>query len=373
MKTYHYYFFLFFIFLACEPVPETHPVDISATKETVHLYINLEKLAEDSIMFGHQDDLAYGVGWQYEEGRSDVLETAGSLPAVFGWDIGAIGLGDDKNLDGIPFEKMRSFMIDVFEKGGMNTVSWHTYNPVTKKDSWADTEKPNPTVSQIIPGGEHHDKYEEMLDRAAAFFQALKTVEGKYVPVVFRPFHENNGNWFWWGAKHSTPQDYKRLFQFTVDYFRNEKNIHHVLYAYSPDRQFETEQEYLERYPGDRYVDIIGTDNYWDFTPNGEGIEAVSQKLEIISTIAEKKSKVAAFTESGLEAIPDSTWWTGRLYPAMTNPDYHIDIAWVLVWRNFSTEHHYAPYPGHPSEEDFRKFKEKEEILFLDEMNDLYK
>jgi mannan endo-1,4-beta-mannosidase len=146
-----------------------------------------------------------------------------------------------------------------------------------------------------------------------------------------------------------------------------------VLYAYSPDRQFETEQEYLERYPGDRYVDIIGTDNYWDFTPNGEGIEAVSQKLEIISTIAEKKSKVAAFTESGLEAIPDSTWWTGRLYPAMTNPDYHIDIAWVLVWRNFSTEHHYAPYPGHPSEEDFRKFKEKEEILFLDEMNDLYK
>lgn len=349
------------------------PADHKATTETKNLLKNLKKRAPNHTLFGHQDDLAYGVGWQYEEGRSDVLETSGSLPAVFGWDIGAIGLGKKQNLDGVPFEKMKEYMIQVLEKGGMNTVSWHTYNPITKEDSWAGTELSNPTVSQIIPGGEYHQAYVGMLEKVAGFFLSLTNSEGVPVPVVFRPFHENNGSWFWWGAKHCTPVEYQELFQFTVDYLRNVKKVHNLLYAYSPDRQFEDEEDYLERYPGDRFVDIIGTDNYWDFREDGEGLEAVSKKLEIVTLLAEKKSKVAAFTETGLESVPDSAWWTGKLLPAITNPDYKINITWVLVWRNFSESHHYAPYPGHPSVADFQAFKKSDEMIFLDELHGLYK
>ncbi len=365
--------FLVLFLLTCKPVSRMTPVDDDATTETKNLYENLSAMAPDKTMFGHQDDLAYGVGWQYEVGRSDVLETAGSLPAVFGWDIGAIGLGKDKNLDSVPFHIMRDFIIDAFEKGGLNTVSWHTFNPVTGKDSWADTQEPNPTVSNIISDGEQQEMYIEMLDRVADFFLSLKSPDGTPVPVVFRPFHENNGDWFWWGDRHCTPLEYRQLFQFTVDYLRNIKNVHNLLYAYSPDRQFQNEEEYLERYPGDRYVDIIGTDNYWDFRPEGDGIMAISRKLEIVSRLANKKLKVAAFTETGLESVPDSTWWTGRLLPAISNPDNEIEIAWVLVWRNFDKEHHYAPYEGHPSADDFKAFREMEEILFLDDIDGLYK
>ncbi len=363
--------FILFFFVTCKPVNYINPADHNATTETKNLYANLKEMAPNHTMFGHQDDLAYGVGWQYEEGRSDVLETAGSLPAVFGWDIGAIGLGHEKNLDDVPFEKMKEYMIKVFEKGGMNTVSWHTFNPLTEKDSWADTEEPNPTVSNIISDGDQQKKYVEMLDRVADFFLSLKTPGGTCVPVVFRPFHENNGDWFWWGAKHCTPLEYQQLFQFTVDYLRNVKKVHNLLYAYSPDRQFQDEEDYLERYPGDRYIDIIGIDNYWDFRPEGDGINAISRKLEIVTRLANKKLKVAAFTETGLESVPDSTWWTERLLSAITNPEYQIEIAWVLVWRNFSESHHYAPYGGHTSVADFREFKASEEMLFLDEVKKL--
>src|SRR5690606_29483666 len=63
-------------------------VDPDATAETRALFVNLRMLAPDHVLFGHQDDLAYGVTWKREDGRSDVKETAGSFPAVYGWEIG---------------------------------------------------------------------------------------------------------------------------------------------------------------------------------------------------------------------------------------------------------------------------------------------
>lgn len=84
------------------------PSDKDATKETVNLYNNLKKLAEKGFMFGHQDDLAYGVEWKYKEGRSDVKEVAGDYPAVYGWDLGGIERqSNELNIDGIPFRKMK--------------------------------------------------------------------------------------------------------------------------------------------------------------------------------------------------------------------------------------------------------------------------
>ena len=62
-------------------------VDTTATKETVLLYRNLKKLADNKIIFGHHDDTAYGVGWEGEEGRSDVKSVVKSYPGVYGWDF----------------------------------------------------------------------------------------------------------------------------------------------------------------------------------------------------------------------------------------------------------------------------------------------
>ncbi|MFW6369777.1 MAG: glycoside hydrolase family 26 protein [Bacteroidota bacterium] len=373
MKKYGSFLIVLITFLSCTPNPsKLHTIDELAYPNVSALLNNMHELSKEGVMFGHQDDLAYGVGWSYEPGRSDVAEVTGSLPAVFGWDIGALGLGVEENLDGVPFSKMKEFMIDVYEKGGINTVSWHTYNPITKEDSWADTKEPNPTVSKILPGAEHHAAYVNMLDKVADFFLDLKVGDMEYVPVIFRPFHENNGGWFWWGDIHCTPEDYKMLFQFTVEYLRDKKNVHNLLYSYSPDRGFDTAEEYLERYPGNDYVDIIGNDNYWDFNPNGGGLKAVSKKLEIISNLAKENNKVAAMTETGFESITDTSWYTQRLYKAITDTAFDIRISYVLVWRNFNEKHHYAPYPGHPAAEDFKVFKAKEDIFFLDEIPEMY-
>ena len=63
-------------------------VDQDATAETRALYHNLLKFQDDAIMFGHQDDLAYGIGWWADDFRSDVHDVCGKFPAVFGWDAG---------------------------------------------------------------------------------------------------------------------------------------------------------------------------------------------------------------------------------------------------------------------------------------------
>lgn len=97
-----------FIFLiSCKANAQKElPADKGATKETVNLYNNLKKLADKGFMFGHQDDLAYGVEWKYKEGRSDILEVAGDYPAVYGWDLGGLERNNsDVNLDGVPFKK----------------------------------------------------------------------------------------------------------------------------------------------------------------------------------------------------------------------------------------------------------------------------
>src|SRR5665647_2432709 len=109
------------------------PSDKKATKETINLYHNLKKLLNKGIMFGHQDDLAYGVGWKYIPGKSDVKEVTGDYPAVYGFELGRIELDHPVNIDSVPFDKMRGYIKTVYARGGVITLSWHLDNPLTGK------------------------------------------------------------------------------------------------------------------------------------------------------------------------------------------------------------------------------------------------
>ncbi len=174
----------------------TKPADPKATPETVKLYENLKELSKKGIMFGHQDDLAYGIGWIYEEGRSDVKDVCGDYPAVYGWELGHIELGDPYSLDSVHFDKIRHWIKLVYSRGGVNTISWHLNNPLTGGDAWDVSSKK--VVKSILPGGEKHELFKQYLDRLAAFMLSLKTDDGTYIPILFRPFHEHTGSWFWW-------------------------------------------------------------------------------------------------------------------------------------------------------------------------------
>lgn len=327
---------------------------------------NLKAARGKVTLFGHQDALAYGIGWKYTDGESDTKRTAGDFPAIFGWELGGIELGREVNLDSVPFDKMREFVIWVHKNGGVNTFSWHAFSAVDEtKTAWATDEV---VVKHILPGGAHHDVFKGHLDKLAEFFATLKTPEGELIPFIFRPWHEMDGSWFWWGAQLCSPEEYQQLFRFTIEYL-HEKGITNFLTAYSPDRNFSTEEEYLTWYPGDDIVDILGVDNYWDLQPSesDEGLKNAIMKLEIVVKYANKTGKVAAFTETGSDRILDPVWFTQKLAAALNASELTRQIVYVLVWRNHDLNHFYVPYPAHPAADDFRAFVGQEHILLLEE------
>jgi len=340
------------------------------TPETQNLLKNLKVISGKGFMFGHQDDPLYGIGWEGDDGRSDVKSVVGDYPAVMGFDLGRIELGNEKNIDNVSFEKIRQEIIRQYQRGGMITMSWHMNNPLTNGDAW-DVKKGENAVASVLPDGQNHDKFLHWLQRAADFFNSLKTEDGTKIPIVFRPWHEHTGSWFWWGKDLCSPEEYQQLWKMTVD-FMQEKGVNNLLYAYSPDIQGPG-QIYMERYPGDEYVDILGLDGY--HRDNETGIESFQNSLNTILSFmtdeGKKRNKPIALTETGLEAIPIANWWTGVLLPIVGK----YPISYVMVWRNARERenHYYAPYPGQKSAADFIKFYHYPKTFFCKDIPNLYK
>lgn len=335
------------------------PGDKAATRETRMLYGNMYKLVQTKVIFGHQDDLAYGVGWAYEKGRSDIKSVTGAYPGVYGWELGHLELDSARNLDGVPFKNIISYVKEVYSRGGINEFSWHFDDPVTGKTAWS---TPTTTVKQIIPGGDHHAAFIKYLDKFAVFVNQLKGPKGELIPVIFRPLHEHTGGWFWWGNKECTPEEFTTLWKFTVDYLRNTKKLHNLLIGYSA-ADYKTEADYLERYPGDAYVDIVGFDAY-------QGKDAdyfkkdLDNRYQILEKVAAEHHKIPALTEAGYQGIPEPEWWTQVLLPAISK----YKTAYVLTWRNWKTEHYFAPFPGQVSAADFKNFYADPKIIFQDKL-----
>ncbi len=165
----------------------------ASRQPAISLINRLSAIQKQGVMVGHQDDPVYGCSWKWDEGRSDVKEVCGDYPAVMGFDLGHLELGHDKNLDGVPFDRMRKEIVAQHQRGGIVTLSWHPDNPATGKSAW-DFE--GDAVTKILPGGELHAKFDTWLGLVARFLNSLKTADGKKVPVIFRPWHGMSGGWF---------------------------------------------------------------------------------------------------------------------------------------------------------------------------------
>ncbi len=346
------------------------PIDKEATKATKALYYNLLDLSGKQVLFGQEDALAYGVEWKtWHKSRSDVKDVCGMHPALVGWEMSKLGQGE-YNIDSVHFQHMKGWMKEIYKMGGVNTLSWHMDNFVTKGDSWDVGEK---VVKTILPGGRNHEVYKEKLDLFAEYVKSLKVgfLFRKQIPIIFRPFHEHTGSWFWWGRSHCTAEEYKTLWRFTVDYLREEKQLHNILYCYSTD-VFQDEADYLEFYPGDEYVDILGMDDYHDLSIKGKSEDLV-RRLRMLVQMAEAKGKVPAFSETGQEAIPEENWWTERLLEPIKSDEIASRIAYMMVWRNARKDHHYGPYPNHQSATDFKTFSQDQWLILEGRIPDLYR
>lgn len=372
MKRFLFICLALMVIAGCKFDPSKYPlheglVDGDATAQTKALFNNLKAISVsgDKILIGHHETTAYGVGWWDDpeaEETSDIKKVCGSFPAVYGWD--AEGVTGETNIDGVSFARMRELIANSYTRGGINTFSWHLHNIPDGGTAW-DTKA---DINRILPGGDRHETYTAELDALADYFLNLKGSNGEPIPIIFRPFHENNGTWFWWGSASCTPDEFKALWRFTVSYLRDTRHVHNLLYAYSPDR-FLGYDGYLKRYPGNEWVDIMGHDNYGDFTCGSSlgGLARLSRLVEM----AEAFGKVPALTETGSEGVPLSSWWRLFLNPIKMCMKQG-NIAYVLFWRNANESHHYAPYPGDKSEEDFIKFYNDPVTIFENDLPDMY-
>ena len=330
---------------------------------------HLEALVDEGkIMFGHQDDYMYGHSWKLADDASeyilsDTYATCGKYPAVYGMDLGGIELDSPTNLDNNLFDHMRAAAVAHHERGGVITFSWHPRNPLTEGNAWDISS--DQVVASILPGGERHELFMTWLSKAADFMQSIKTSDGQQIPLIFRPWHEHTGSWFWWGRNLCTTEQYKALWQMTYDYMTTERGMTNLVWAYSPGAgELSSVDVCAERYPGDEIVDIVGFDCY-QYADNQTYVRDMKNALEIISTFAEEHDKIIAVTETGYEGVKDSKWWTEVLYTAVK--DY--PVSYVLTWRNacddYMQHHFYGPYPEHDSAEDFKTFADLDQMMFL--------
>ena len=349
--------------------------DTNATPETTFLFGNLKKMSrQGKTLVGQQDPHVTYTGRKDE---TDIKWTTGKELAVFGSDFMHITHAANTNESGW-FHYEEGQIIQraqkAYDAGMVNVFCWHLCDPFLER-SFNVRDLPDNVRSNcfrsILPGAENHEWYKRKLQKVTEVVNKIKGENGTLSPVIFRPFHEFDGDWFWWGEPYCTPEEYKQLWRFTVTYLRDELNVHHLLYAFSPDCGFDTKEEFLERYPGDAFVDLVGFDNYWDFET--DNVEAAAKKLKIISDIAKRHKKIAALTEVGYrkEPIP-AALYTDYYGKAFADPS--LEIAFLMFWRQGKEggSNYFTPPPHAPTADDFKAFLGSPRMLLLPDVGNVY-
>lgn len=379
------FIFLTLLFISCSSKEKTDIIppdeeqkvtlqilDKNATAETKALYSNLWNIQPTGFMFGHHDDLIYGRNWSTVQGGSDVKEVCGDYPAVFSLDFAEIM--DERNATSTLNEHRRRTILEARERGEVITACAHINNPLTGGDSW---DNSNSTVAKKIleEGSEVNIKYKSWLDNLSVFLHNLKDSNGKLIPIIFRPFHEHTQTWSWWGSSCTTANEFIGLWRFTIDYLKNQKGVHNLIYAISPQLDSpQTVDNILFRWPGDNYVDFIGMDCY-----HGTNTNSLITNIKNLAQVSKDKLKPCGVTETGIEGIRSggvevSDYWTKQ----MLTPAAGKKISMIVMWRNkydpnHTGYHYFGPWSGHSSAPDFVKFYQSSFTLFSNDLPDMYK
>lgn len=362
----------------------------NAAKKTPcqQLLERMAKIQKKGYMYGHQDDPFYGITWEYEDGRSDTKDLVGDYPAVMGFELGGIEMGDEKNLDSVPFNVMRKEIIDHYKRGGIITISWHPRNPMLGTTAWIESDlkaykqamealatlrqdglakqvvNPVNTVKSILPGGSKNAYFMTWLEKLTSFFTSLKDDKGNQIPFIFRPYHENTGSWFWWGKNLCSDKEYLDLWNMTQDYV-NAVQVkggtlkNYLVWSYSPSWM---DPSARKRYPGDDRIDLIGTDVYMWGT-EADFIKQLDTELSLITELGKEKGKVIALTECGYQNSPDPTWWQRVFKPTIEK----YQFTYFLTWRNYVKEH-FGASPDASTADDFKQWAKQKNLLFLNDI-----
>lgn len=389
---------------------EIQLADPNANASSKAVYQYLKAVGEsDAAIYGHMEDTVLKAGAS-ELTCSDKKDLTGSIAGLTGLDCGNLFVGfaakyNARHLDAEQIPETTEgnitaaalFTNEAFEEGALMTLSAHMPNFAfaTEKDAsatksydrydYAMADSYNlkgDCMNQILPGGQYHEQYNSYLDMIAEY---AKQVNGA---LLFRPFHENTGSWFWWGKAFCNSETYKSVYKYTVEYLRDTKGVHNILYLYGPGSEASSLEEYGERYPGDEYVDLIGFDTYdSNPVPDEEGYTFQTNfenAVKLTDEFAKQHNKLFAVTEIGISGMKDTgnrrPGWFTEILDIITKDVYNC--CYFMVWTNYSDSSFYTPYVvsvnedgtlhGHELMDPFIEFYNNDKSIFASDQKAVF-
>lgn len=232
------------------------PVTPNASPEAVALLDYLYSISGKKILSGQHSAPLVG------SGRLSVIHRfTNGYPAVFGQDFGFSYPG---YWDGINYrQNIVDEAIRRHAEGFIITIMWHAVaptldEPVEFKDGIQNDLTDAEWKELITPGTKLNERWKSQVDVIAWFLKQLRYAD---VPVIWRPYHEMNGDWFWWGKK-TGPDGYKKLYQMLFDRLVNFHQLNNLIWVFNTNEVKPGVDRHDLYYPGNDYVDILATDVY---------------------------------------------------------------------------------------------------------------
>lgn len=250
----------------CARADSPAPVTPDATPEARSLLAFLQSISGRYTLTGQHN-------YPNIQGRNSwfAARYIGRMPVIFGIDMGFAKAGDTDSYLARP--DIVKEAIAAWHRGEIVALCWHAVPPTADEPvtfrplSDADPNRLASVQGRLLdsqfrdiltPGTELHRKWCAQVDVIAGY---LKQLQDAHVPVLWRPYHEMNGDWFWWGGrtgKYGSAALYRQLFErfVNVDHLRN------LVWVWSMDRIHNPSQDYAGYYPGNHYVDVLALDVY---------------------------------------------------------------------------------------------------------------
>ena len=242
---------------------QDNDMDIKTKKAKILAYIDqIYKSRQRTVISGQNTchNQAKSLQAQYRF-IDDLAQMTGQHPGILAIDYGYSPISDH-------LAEVNAYVIDYWNKGGLVSISFHPGNPVTDGNAW-DTDF-DAFKEMATEGTPLNAKWTtEVLDKIA---DALSMLRDNGVIVLWRPFHEMNGDWFWWcphiakTGEWRPVDDFKGIWMYMYDYFTKTRKLDNLLWVFSPNvsygNKYTTKTDYY--YPGGEYVDIVALDWYTD-------------------------------------------------------------------------------------------------------------
>ena len=195
----------------------------------------------------------------------------GKTPVIYSVDFGFSKDGDKDCYLARP--EIVKEAIRQHQLGSIITICWHAAPPTANEPvTFQPVAGANPDLVQSVQGKLTNEQLKDILTPGTALYKHwcvqvdtiaryLKMLQVAHVPVIWRPYHEMNGDWFWWGArigKYSTMGLYKQIY----DRLTRVHKLNNLIWVWSVDRPRNEMGQFKNYFPGTKYVDILGLDVY---------------------------------------------------------------------------------------------------------------